>query len=259
VRAKNRCTRAAGHAVYRARYYNPYICRFINGDPSGFGGGLNFYAFCNDNPISLEDPFGLGGTSWLSQLNLYGTMADLGAAGFQQGGVLGSLQGNFYSGATALLNTLGGQAVGSTANLSGTAAGNGNTGAAIGWGTASIGLIALNAYTGGQSAAAVGNLGTYAANPILYEIGSKTLPTTIYNDLGLEGLSQIDKGAIITDQLYGGSTAAAFFTPVATTAYGTTVSTGLTPGAAYLANWATQGINWGVNSATQSLNSSTGK
>jgi RHS repeat-associated protein len=248
-----------GLLCMRARYYNPYICRFINGDPSGFGGGLNFYAFCNDNPISLEDPFGLGGTSWLSQLNLYGTMADLGAAGFQQGGVLGSLQGNFYSGATALLNTLGGQAVGSTANLSGTAAGNGNTGAAIGWGTASIGLIALNAYTGGQSAAAVGNLGTYAANPILYEIGSKTLPTTIYNDLGLEGLSQIDKGAIITDQLYGGSTAAAFFTPVATTAYGTTVSTGLTPGAAYLANWATQGINWGVNSATQSLNSSTGK
>lgn len=44
----------------RARYYNPYICRFINADPSGFNGGLNFYAFCNDNPISMEDPFGLG-------------------------------------------------------------------------------------------------------------------------------------------------------------------------------------------------------
>jgi RHS repeat-associated protein len=199
-----------GLLYMRARYYNPYISRFINADPSGFAGGLNFYAFCNDNPINLEDPFGLGavgadtGTSWLSQLNLYGTMSDLGAAGFQQGGVLGSLQGNFYSGATALLNTLGGQAVGITAALSGTAAGNGNTGAAIGWGTASVGLIALNAYTGGQSAAAVGNLGTYAANPILYEIGSKTLPTTVYDELGLEGMSQIDKGAIITDQLYGG-------------------------------------------------------
>jgi RHS repeat-associated protein len=58
VKAGSRCTRAAGHAVYRARYYNPYICRFINADPSGFAGGLNFYAFCNDNPISLEDPFG---------------------------------------------------------------------------------------------------------------------------------------------------------------------------------------------------------
>lgn len=61
VRGKNRCTRAVGHAVYRARYYNPYICRFINADPSGFAAGLNFYAFCNDNPTSLEDPFGLDG------------------------------------------------------------------------------------------------------------------------------------------------------------------------------------------------------
>ncbi len=48
-----------GLLYMRARYYNPYICRFINADPSGFAGGLNFYAFCNDNPISLEDPFGL--------------------------------------------------------------------------------------------------------------------------------------------------------------------------------------------------------
>jgi hypothetical protein len=43
----------------RARYYNPYISRFLNTDPSGFGGGLNFYLFCNDNPISQEDPYGL--------------------------------------------------------------------------------------------------------------------------------------------------------------------------------------------------------
>jgi RHS repeat-associated protein len=49
-----------GLLFMRARYYNPYICRFLNPDPSGFSGGLNFYAFCNDNPISLTDPFGLG-------------------------------------------------------------------------------------------------------------------------------------------------------------------------------------------------------
>jgi len=29
----------------RARYYNPYICRFVNADPSGFAGGLNYW-FC---------------------------------------------------------------------------------------------------------------------------------------------------------------------------------------------------------------------
>jgi RHS repeat-associated protein len=52
-----------GLLYMRARYYNPYICRFLNADPSGFGGGLNFYLFCNGNPISETDPFGL--QSWI--------------------------------------------------------------------------------------------------------------------------------------------------------------------------------------------------
>ena len=252
MRAESRCSRVGGRAIHRARYYNPYLCRFLNPDPSGFGGGLNFYAYANGNPISYLDPFGLGavgengGTSWLSNLNLYGSMSDMATAGFNNGGITGSVQGNFYSGATALLDTLGGQAVGSTASLSGTAAGNGDTGAAIGWGTASVGLIALNAYTGGQTASAVSKLGTYAADPILYEIGSKTLPTTVYQDLGLAGMSQIQKGATITESLYGGNTFRALM-PAVTTAYGQTISTGLTPGGAYILNWATQGANAGVN------------
>jgi uncharacterized protein RhaS with RHS repeats len=53
----------------QARYYNPYLCRFINPDPSGFQGGLNFYAYANGNPVSYLDPFGLnaqatGDGSW---------------------------------------------------------------------------------------------------------------------------------------------------------------------------------------------------
>jgi len=53
-------TDANGLLYMRARYYNPYLCRFINQDPSGFSGGLNFYAYANGNPVSLLDPFGLG-------------------------------------------------------------------------------------------------------------------------------------------------------------------------------------------------------
>ncbi len=49
-----------GLLYMRARYYNPYLCRFLNADPSGFSGGLNFYAYANGNPVSLIDPFGLG-------------------------------------------------------------------------------------------------------------------------------------------------------------------------------------------------------
>jgi RHS repeat-associated protein len=64
-----------GLLYMRARYYNPYICRFINADPSGFAGGLNFYAYVNGDPISLTDPFGLGAIgepnafSWMGGVN----------------------------------------------------------------------------------------------------------------------------------------------------------------------------------------------
>ena len=53
-------TDANGLLHMRARYYNPYLGRFVNADPSGFSGGLNFYAYADGNPVSLIDPFGLG-------------------------------------------------------------------------------------------------------------------------------------------------------------------------------------------------------
>lgn len=49
-----------GLLYMRARYYNPFLCRFINPDPAGFSGGLNFFAYANGNPVSYLDPFGLG-------------------------------------------------------------------------------------------------------------------------------------------------------------------------------------------------------
>ncbi len=48
-----------GLLYMRARYYNPFLCRFINPDPSGFSGGLNFYAYANGNPVNFTDPTGL--------------------------------------------------------------------------------------------------------------------------------------------------------------------------------------------------------
>jgi RHS repeat-associated protein len=42
----------------RAWYYNPHLCRFVNADPFGFGGGLNWYAFADENPVSNTDPTG---------------------------------------------------------------------------------------------------------------------------------------------------------------------------------------------------------
>jgi RHS repeat-associated protein len=63
-------TDANGLLYMRARYYNPYLCRFLNADPSGFAAGLNFYAFANGNPVDLLDPFGLDVyNAWKSTLD----------------------------------------------------------------------------------------------------------------------------------------------------------------------------------------------
>jgi RHS repeat-associated protein len=43
----------------RARYYSPYLMRFLNADPIGFSGGSNWFVYADGNPISKSDPFGL--------------------------------------------------------------------------------------------------------------------------------------------------------------------------------------------------------
>jgi RHS repeat-associated protein len=50
----------------RARYYSPFLMRFLNADPSGFSGGPNWFAYADGNPISLSDPFGLCAENWQS-------------------------------------------------------------------------------------------------------------------------------------------------------------------------------------------------
>jgi RHS repeat-associated protein len=47
-----------GLYYYRARYYNPYIGRFLQTDPIGYGDGINWYAYCGNNPLAFIDPSG---------------------------------------------------------------------------------------------------------------------------------------------------------------------------------------------------------
>lgn len=52
----------SGIYYYRARQYDPTIGRFLQRDPIGLAGGLNLYAYVENNPINMFDPFGLRGT-----------------------------------------------------------------------------------------------------------------------------------------------------------------------------------------------------
>ena len=47
----------SGLIYLRARYYEPSMSRFINEDP--IRDGLNWYAYCGNNPINRIDPWGL--------------------------------------------------------------------------------------------------------------------------------------------------------------------------------------------------------
>jgi RHS repeat-associated protein len=48
-----------GLYYYRARYYSPYMQRFIQSDPIGLNGGINTYDYVLGDPINFNDPLGL--------------------------------------------------------------------------------------------------------------------------------------------------------------------------------------------------------
>ncbi|MDX9823069.1 MAG: RHS repeat-associated core domain-containing protein, partial [Syntrophales bacterium] len=48
-----------GMYFYRARYYDPKVGRFVTKDPIGFKGGINVFAYVQNNPVNKLDPSGL--------------------------------------------------------------------------------------------------------------------------------------------------------------------------------------------------------
>lgn len=52
-----------GQYYFRYRYYVPSAGRFLQEDPIGLAGGINFYQFVRSNPVNIKDPLGLYGTN----------------------------------------------------------------------------------------------------------------------------------------------------------------------------------------------------
>ena len=48
----------SGLYYFGARYYDPEVGRWLTPDPMGFVDGMNLYAYVNNNPINLIDPYG---------------------------------------------------------------------------------------------------------------------------------------------------------------------------------------------------------
>jgi RHS repeat-associated protein len=60
-----------GLYYYRARYYSPEMQRFISEDPIRLaGGGLNYYAYVQNNPVNWIDPLGL----WTANIGISGSI-----------------------------------------------------------------------------------------------------------------------------------------------------------------------------------------
>jgi RHS repeat-associated protein len=205
-----------GLLFMRARYYNPYICRFLNADPSGFAGGLNFYAFADGNPISEMDPFGLW--TWTQTFGIvkgvggvfeFAAGASLGIAASWTG--IGAIAGGavaihgldtIYSGFGTAIN---GSTVNSLTSTGLHAAGlSQNTANLIDAGISVVGSAGAGIFNGATKVAAIAQT-PEAAGMSTWDIlttvdqGSKALPTPVWQELGGDAASALQKAAQMGD------------------------------------------------------------
>ena len=78
-------TDPTGLVHLNARFYNPYLKRFMNSDPAGFAGGMNWFAYSAGDPVNLMDPLGLGPADSERYTWMDGVQDGIGVGGFFPG------------------------------------------------------------------------------------------------------------------------------------------------------------------------------
>jgi len=58
-----------GLSLLTHRFYDPVVGRFLTRDPLGYGGGINLYGYCQNDPVNSVDPLGL----WTGGIGIGGT------------------------------------------------------------------------------------------------------------------------------------------------------------------------------------------
>ncbi|ABO49533.1 YD repeat protein [Desulforamulus reducens MI-1] len=176
---------STGFYYYGARYYLPWLGRWINPDPAGTVDGLNLYSFVKGNPVNFIDTSGKVGGSWLHLL--YGGLTAL-AVGLIGGAAVGT--GDYASPVVAALAGLAGMLFNKDKSALGALAiaGAGAIGSAVGgyvgrgtmsklkekdWQTTSVartGLVA-SGLTGGT----IGSLGVLAVQAVTRQFNTHNI------------------------------------------------------------------------------------
>jgi RHS repeat-associated protein len=165
-----------GLYLYRARYYDARLGRFVSEDPAGLSAGVNLLEYVSGNPIVRRDPTGL---DWLDDL---GTLS----AGFADNITFGvTRQIRRHNGTDQFVdNCSGWYTAGHAAGTAWWAA----AGAAAG--------TRLSLATGGDAQ-------LYMQSPLLYEAGTMSVSNQLYAELGLGAMNAVQKGQTLIGH-YGG-------------------------------------------------------
>jgi len=160
----------SGLLYFGYRFYVPHMERWLNRDPIGTNGGLNIYAYVEQNPIMYVDPKGLYLCDLLSHIN--GNI-DLGVSGGK--GIAGGVKVSVSSDGVVVAVTTG---VGGGGAVTATTGGN----ATLGEGGDSIGGTGIHISTsttisggkgkfGGSVSINAGSNGVYGSSSVGYGIG----------------------------------------------------------------------------------------